>query len=386
MSLARGEDSTPPMPSFELLHTFIAQAIARISEHDANPVIVVNSDAEIQQQQQTLDFDRHDIWRILVGGAKLSRGFTVEGLTVTYFRRATNMSDSLTQMGRWFGFRHGYRDLVRLYIARRTKFGSREVDLYDAFRGIAEDESAFRRQLEQYAGWDGDKPRVVPSQIPPLVSQHLPWLRPTARNKMFNAQLVEQSDQPFSPAGYSDHLDELKANLETWRPILANATQPIDLPQRGSTYAAYIGLVNAEIVLAAIEDTNYLYLYGAKSVKPKAQFYRRMIEEQELRDFLVIVPQPDTPTRPIGGVGARAIVSRDRREGRFGKFGEITEPKHKPAVERFVARDASTPASLRQFLAKERGALLLYIAQETRPSIERHRLRESTQTIPREAW
>jgi len=52
---------------------------------------------------------------IAVGGDKLSRGLTLEGLTVTYFLRASRMYDTLMQMGRWFGYRPGYSDLCRLY-------------------------------------------------------------------------------------------------------------------------------------------------------------------------------------------------------------------------------------------------------------------------------
>ena len=55
---------------------------------------------------------------IAIGGDKLSRGLTLEGLSVSYFLRASKMYDTLLQMGRWFGYRPGYRDLVRLYIAR----------------------------------------------------------------------------------------------------------------------------------------------------------------------------------------------------------------------------------------------------------------------------
>jgi len=52
---------------------------------------------------------------IAVGGNKLSRGLTLEGLSVSYYLRATKMYDTLMQMGRWFGFRPGYLDLCRLY-------------------------------------------------------------------------------------------------------------------------------------------------------------------------------------------------------------------------------------------------------------------------------
>jgi len=52
---------------------------------------------------------------IAVGGNKLSRGLTLEGLTVSYYLRASKMYDTLMQMGRWFGYRPGYLDLCRLY-------------------------------------------------------------------------------------------------------------------------------------------------------------------------------------------------------------------------------------------------------------------------------
>ena len=52
---------------------------------------------------------------VAVGGDKLARGLTLEGLTVSYFLRASRMYDTLMQMGRWFGYRPGYTDLSRLY-------------------------------------------------------------------------------------------------------------------------------------------------------------------------------------------------------------------------------------------------------------------------------
>jgi hypothetical protein len=52
---------------------------------------------------------------IAVGGNKLSRGLTLEGLSISYYLRASKMYDTLLQMGRWFGYRPGYEDLCRLY-------------------------------------------------------------------------------------------------------------------------------------------------------------------------------------------------------------------------------------------------------------------------------
>lgn len=369
VSEVRTEEGVPAPPPFDELGMHIAKAIALITEHHLNPVIVVNSDKDIQQQ--ALDFDRHRIWRILIGGAKLSRGFTVEGLTVTYFRRATRMSDSLTQMGRWFGFRPGYRDLVRLYIARQATFGRKEVDLYEAFESVALDETAFRHQLEKYAEWEGDKPKILPREIPPLVSQHLPWLMPTARNKMFNATVVEQSEQPFTPAGYANHVDLLKENLDIWRPILAQAQDRFALPGPGGRgqFEAFTGIVSATHLVDCMERTKYLYLYKERTVEPKINFYKRLIDEGSLEDFLIIVPQPETELVDIQGVGKRSVIERDRRQGRGGKFGEMTEPKNRPIVERFVNNHANDTA-LQPFVVDTRGAVLLYVAQEQRPQYE----------------
>ncbi|MBM3206861.1 MAG: hypothetical protein FJZ43_04555, partial [Candidatus Staskawiczbacteria bacterium] len=55
---------------------------------------------------------------IAIGGNRLSRGFTLEGLSINYFIRSTDYSDALLQMGRWFGYRPGYLDCCKLFITR----------------------------------------------------------------------------------------------------------------------------------------------------------------------------------------------------------------------------------------------------------------------------
>src|SRR5262249_23696420 len=141
-----------------------------------------------QKESDTPDFDRDQVWRVLVGGNKLSRGYTVEGLTVSYYRRRADAADTLMQMGRWFGYRAGYSDLVRLFVGREEPKASGEIiDLYKAFEGACRDDIAFRSELERYAGLPGDD-RIKPVQVPPLVQAHL--LRPTAQNKMYNAKLL----------------------------------------------------------------------------------------------------------------------------------------------------------------------------------------------------
>jgi hypothetical protein len=68
---------------------------------------------------EIIDYDRDPGMKaIIIGGNKLSRGLTLEGLTVSYFVRETNMYDTLMQMGRWFGFISDYLDLTRIWTTK----------------------------------------------------------------------------------------------------------------------------------------------------------------------------------------------------------------------------------------------------------------------------
>ena len=57
---------------------------------------------------------------IVIGGATLSRGLTIEGLVSTYFLRSTKQADTLMQMGRWFGYRRGYELLQRIWLTENA--------------------------------------------------------------------------------------------------------------------------------------------------------------------------------------------------------------------------------------------------------------------------
>lgn len=58
---------------------------------------------------------------IFIGGDILSRGLTLDGLQVSYFVREPRTMDTLMQTGRWFGYRPGFSDLVRIWIPEGTR-------------------------------------------------------------------------------------------------------------------------------------------------------------------------------------------------------------------------------------------------------------------------
>jgi tetratricopeptide (TPR) repeat protein len=81
--------------------------IAELTHHNISPL-----DYFLAQEQGNY------LSIIAVGGDKLSRGLTLEGLTISYYLRASKMYDTLMQMGRWFGYRPGYADLCRLFTSQ----------------------------------------------------------------------------------------------------------------------------------------------------------------------------------------------------------------------------------------------------------------------------
>lgn len=87
--------------------------------------------------------EKNGISVIAIGGDKLSRGLTLEGLSVSYFLRASKMYDTLMQMGRWFGYRSGYVDLCRLFTSNELNEWYRHItlasdELREEFRYLAE--------------------------------------------------------------------------------------------------------------------------------------------------------------------------------------------------------------------------------------------------------
>ena len=74
-------------------------------------VLVLNSSSP-----DVLDYEGEPRLKVvLVGGNRLSRGLTLEDLTVSFYVREANTYDTLLQMGRWFGYREEFVDLTRLW-------------------------------------------------------------------------------------------------------------------------------------------------------------------------------------------------------------------------------------------------------------------------------
>ena len=174
----------------KLLKSYLYKAIAPIDVREVN----MNTGAA------SLDYFNHkkDGLRVIaVGGNSLSRGLTLEGLCVTYFHRNTRMYDTLLQMGRWFGYRPHYDDLVKVWLTEEM------IDWYSQItRASAElkEEIAKMRNAQQ-----------TPRDFGLRVRQDPGALIVTARNKMRTAGDITC---PITVSGQILETPRLKASPE----------------------------------------------------------------------------------------------------------------------------------------------------------------------------
>lgn len=341
----RGVNSIEIPGTFKEIEPFINESIRRIESEaysgEKTPILVVNGDAQVEAR---LDFDRKATWKIVVGGAMLSRGFTIEGLTISYFRRAPKAHDTLLQMGRWFGYRFGYQDLVRIYLAANASITKKQtVNLYEAFSEIAISEEAFRNQLSIYSAWDNEQPAITPKDIRPLVLQSLPWLKPTAAAKMQLARPARQRDDVFSPKAMGLTKDDIEDNWKHSKILVDSADKEVNLiwkTGRTESIPAYFGEVSVADLVGFLKAANWIEDYYDNSVRPRAAYYEHCFDQGILKNFIVIFPQLMKTTDKtwrieIDGVGTRTGVTRKRIEGYYGEF---TDERHRDAVKKDILK------------------------------------------------
>jgi len=154
----------------------VKAALSGVFEH--LHLYVINSKSD-----EVLDYARYEkegigLTAVAVGGLSLSRGLTIEGLTVSYMYRNTKMYDTLMQMGRWFGYRPAFEDLCRVHLSR---------DSINWYSHIADAAEELVQQVKRMR-----RDRLSPRQFGLYVMAHpdSPLLI-TAANKMRSGEKVK---------------------------------------------------------------------------------------------------------------------------------------------------------------------------------------------------
>jgi hypothetical protein len=364
---ARDSEGLPIPDSYDAIARFLGVVTSRVEGAASDPVMIVNGDKEASTED--VAFDQHPVWRILVGGTKLARGFTIEGLTVAYYRRVTMQADTLMQMGRWFGFRAGYKDLVRLYISKGGAGAT--VSLYKAFEAACRSEELFREEIKKYATVRDGVPTLTPAQIPPLVAQYVTGLKPAAANKMYNAILVERRSpgERLEPTSYPEAADSLDANTDAVMALVdqATSTGAFSYPTAGggtSEYPTRYGIIAHDDLLTQLKQLTWL---PADDFEPDLKWLSKLTPDQ-LEDWVMILPQHKTPGRraTVAGRQDLSVIGRVRR--RPPRFGAISDPKHRHAAGRIAGVDTHADLLADELHQLRRGAVLVYPVLEKEES------------------
>ena len=146
-----------------------------------------------QQATPIIDWKQNYAY-ILVGGQALDRGYTVEGLTVTYMPRGQGVgnADTFQQRARWFGYKAGYIGYCRVYLSQETR---------SAYEKYVAHEENIREQMRKYCA-TGEKldewrrafflsPDMQPTRRDVL---SLDYMRGNYAKKWWKLQVPHESD------------------------------------------------------------------------------------------------------------------------------------------------------------------------------------------------
>jgi hypothetical protein len=239
---------------------------------------------------------------IAIGGDKLARGLTLEGLTVSYFLRASKMYDTLMQMGRWFGYRPGYLDLGRLYTTG---------ELVEWFEHIADSSEELREEFDFMAA-SGATPREYGLKV-----QSHPVLMVTSSIKMRTARDLELSFSGGLSETVNFHRESatLQRNLDAARRLVSLIGPPEANPvrQRNGSVHEWKGYVWNGVSAGDVLDFLDGYRGHPEARKANsallADFIRSLVSNGELTSWTVaLIGGGEGADVPFGeGISVQAL-------------------------------------------------------------------------------
>lgn len=187
-----------------------------------SPIVIrlVNQKAK-EKSVERLDYElykENGLRVIAIGGNSLSRGLTLEGLSVSYFDRNSQMYDTLMQMGRWFGYRKGYENLFKIWM---------EPSAIGWYEYISNATDELRNEIVEMR-----RTGLTPKDFGLKVQQNMTSLFVTARSKMHATTTVEQwislaAEVVETPKLIADMDKGLNVNLELTNELLLElASEP----------------------------------------------------------------------------------------------------------------------------------------------------------------
>jgi hypothetical protein len=339
--------------AFDVLEPFIGPFLEQVACREVNSATGAVLDYEQEPRLKA----------IAVGGNRLSRGLTLEGLLVSYFVRSTNMYDTLMQMGRWFGYRSGYEDLMRLWTT---------PDLHQNFGDLAFVEHRLRLDLDVYQSQG-----LRPVEVGMRIWQH-PTLQVTSRLKRrFAAETRISQSYSFSLEQTFkfplDRPEDLASEAEVNRLLVIDKLASMGQPTWESKGPVWRD-VPVGRVLELVRGFRVDPLVSPMVPALLADYIERQSVEGELVNWTVAVRGRDEGDRVLGTVdwqvpgGVINGLSRTRM-GATCSLGVITTPGDEAIgltpeqmghMQQLMAQGRSENVAARSARPASSGLLLLY--------------------------
>ena len=207
---------------------------------------------------------------IVIGGLTLSRGLTLKGLTVSYFLRTTPQADTLYQMARWFGYRHGYEIFQRVWLSLKS---------LQRFVIIADMEKIMRQSLQRY------KVGSTPKDFGPRILNAVPMrdLIPTSKNKMKNARDNYSFSSLWKQTRYfHKNIDIIKSNYELTIDFLGKL-KDLDAISKDPKDDIREGYISRNVKVSKLEE----FLDKFK-IHPNCSYFEKTSLIQEFKKYSVV--------------------------------------------------------------------------------------------------
>lgn len=249
---------------------------------------------------------------IVVGGATLSRGLTIEGVISTLFLRSVGQADTLMQMGRWFGYRKGYELLPRIWLTEKTQ---------SQFVFLATLDQELRDEISFM-----DKAGMSPSEYGPRIKNTpmYKFIRITAANRMQSAQtaVVDFSGSKNQTIIFDNNKAKLEKNIIATEKFIEELNEPdTDYINRYAKNCFVWRQVQLERVLAYLRAMHFSKRMRVfNDIESIADWLKQLTEKGDLNSWNIVVAGNATGEEWVTPVGVTHKVTRTRRKNRNGSL------------------------------------------------------------------
>ena len=280
---------------------------------------LIYHDLDFNQRKQPRNY-------VVVGGNKLSRGLTLEGLSVSYFVRRSTRQDSMYQMGRWFGYRNGYEDCVQVFMSEKQ---------IEQYQDIAKIEADLRSDLNKM-NENKIEPTLWAIRITLPSMEKFAKIYVTDPNKLRHTQKrkISLAGTNFTLKYVKELETECKENIKSIEKLICKIDQ--DFPKNRlkpyNDIKSYY-YVNVEpIVICEFLEQYHFYEGDIQEFNTLENFIRKNLEK--IDSFSVAIKQPKNPSnrsKDFEFVRKQKLYTNQR--GDFNRPGSNRIRKYKSVID-----------------------------------------------------